>query len=458
MKELTHGSIVGHLLTMSAPVLLFMAFQAGYVMVDLYFAAQLGDVVVAGVGAASVVSFVISSFTQVLGVGTAALTAHAIGRKDREDGTVLLNQSLALSLVFAAVVMLVGYTLIGKGMGKIAADAATTEAAVSYLYWSLPGLALQFPLASVSGALRGGGIVRPTMAVYIVTIVVNTILAPVLIVGWGSGVAFGAAGGGLAISISVTVGTLLLWIYIRRMRDGVIIQRRYLKPRLIHWRRILKIGLPAGGEMACAFIHTAAVYWAIREFGPAAQAAFGVSSRIIQALMMPAAAISQVSGPIVGQSFGAADLARVRDVHRATLLLSVAPMVGAGLLVYWTAGGLVRPFSDDPSVVAIGEVCLQISAAALLARGVVYACSGLMQGLGNTLFPLLSAATALALFSIVVVWHTGQSNFSLESVWYLSTTTFALQALMSILLLRLELCRVSAPLSRRAEAGGFRCS
>jgi putative MATE family efflux protein len=458
MKELTRGSIVGHLLTMTAPVLLFMAFQAAYVMVDLYFAAQLGDVVVAGVGTASVVSFVISSFTQVLGVGTAALTAHAVGRKDSEDGTLLLNQSLALSLVFAAVVMLVGYTLAGRCMGRIAADAATTEAAVSYLHWSLPGLALQFPLASVSGALRGGGIVRPTMAVYIVTIVINIVLAPVLIVGWGSGVAFGAAGGGLAISISVTVGALLLWIYIRRMRDGVIIDRRYLEPRLIHWRRILKIGLPAGAEIACTFIHTAAVYWAIREFGPHAQAAFGVSSRILQALMMPAAAISQVSGPIVGQSFGAADLARVREVHRATLILSVAPMIGAGLLLYWAGGGLLRPFSHDPTVVAIGEVCLRISAATLLARGVVYACSGIMQGLGNTLFPLLSAATALAIFSIAVVWHTGESSFSLESVWYLSTTTFALQALLSILLLRLELDRLSAHLSKKAEAGGSLCT
>jgi len=441
MKELTRGSIIGHLLTMAAPVLLFMTFQAAYVMVSLYFAAQLGDAMVAGIGTASVVAFVISSFTQVLGVGTAALIAHAVGRRDTEDTTLLLNQSLALSLLFAAAVMLIGYSLAGGAIGGIAADAATTEAAVSYLHWCLPGLCLQFPLSSLSGALRGGGIVRPTMAAYVVTIVVNIALAPVLIVGWGSGVAFGAAGAGLASSISVAVGTLLLLIYVRSMHDGPSIDLRQMKPRVCQWQRILKLGLPAGAEMACTFIYTAAVYWAIREFGAHAQAAFGVSSRIIQALMMPAAAISQVASPIVGQSFGAGDLARVRGVLRSTLILSVTPMAAAGLLLYLTAGWLLKPFSDDPAVVVIGKSFLQISAAALVARGMVSACSGLMQGLGNTLFPLLSAVTALSAFTCVVLWHAGESRFSLEDFWYLSTATFALQALVSIVLLRLELSR-----------------
>src|SRR5690606_40954757 len=81
----------------------------------------------------------------------------------------------------------------------------------------LPGLALQFAIVTMGSALRGTGIVKPTMAIQALTVLLNTVLAPVLIAGWGTGRAFGVAGAGLASSISVAVGVAMLTYYFVRL-------------------------------------------------------------------------------------------------------------------------------------------------------------------------------------------------------------------------------------------------
>ena len=102
MKDLTQGSVLRHILAMAAPIAFGMIFQTLYYLVDLYFVAGLGEAALAGVSAAGNVMFIIIGLTQVLGVGTVALIAHAVGRKDQPDANLIFNQSLVLSALCAA--------------------------------------------------------------------------------------------------------------------------------------------------------------------------------------------------------------------------------------------------------------------------------------------------------------------------------------------------------------------
>ncbi len=79
------------------------------------------------------------------------------------------------------------------------------------------------------------------------------------------------------------------------------------------WRQIAAIGVPAGGEFALLFVFIAFVYWIIQDFGTATQAAFGIGNRILQAMIMPAMAISFALPAIVGQNFGAGQSSRVKQ-------------------------------------------------------------------------------------------------------------------------------------------------
>ena len=99
MQDMTQGSIAKHLVRMSAPIAIGMLFQTLYVLVDLYFVAQLGDAAIAGVSTAGNLQFIIMAATQVLGVGTMALIAQAAGRKDQADANLVFNQSLVLAMI-----------------------------------------------------------------------------------------------------------------------------------------------------------------------------------------------------------------------------------------------------------------------------------------------------------------------------------------------------------------------
>src|SRR6185436_4188966 len=144
VKDLTKGPIHRHILEMAAPMAIGMLIQTFYYLVDLYFVSRLGDTAIAGVSAAGNAMFIVMGLTQMLGVGTVALIAQAVGRKDQPDANLIFNQSLVLSAICGLLTLVGGYALTGSYMGSIGAGAAATAAGVTYLHYFIPGLALQF--------------------------------------------------------------------------------------------------------------------------------------------------------------------------------------------------------------------------------------------------------------------------------------------------------------------------
>ncbi|HXZ59936.1 MAG TPA: MATE family efflux transporter [Steroidobacteraceae bacterium] len=444
MRDLTEGPVTGQLVAMAVPIAIGMLFQTLYLVVDLYFVAHLGDAAIAGVSAAGTAMFVIMALTQMLGVGTVALVSHAVGRKDQAEANLIFNQSVVLSALCGALTLAAGWLLGGAYVRSMAAAEAVT-AGSAFLYWYTPGLALQFALVALGSALRGTGIVQPTMIVQVLTVLLNTVLAPVLIAGWGTHHPLGAAGAGLASSISVAAGVLFLWIYFARLEHYVRLQAPLLALRPAVVRRILNIGLPAGGEFFMMFVIIGIIYWVIRGFGPAAQAGFGIGGRVMQALFLPVMALAFAAPAVAGQNFGARKFARVRETFRATALLSAALMLALTLVCQWRPQVFIEFFSRQPEVVEVGATYLRIISWNFLATGLIFTCSGLFQALGNTWPSLASSASRLLTFVLPAVLLSRLPHFSLIEVWYLSVATVTLQAITSLVLLRREFRRRLGP-------------
>ncbi|HEY0767026.1 MAG TPA: MATE family efflux transporter [Steroidobacteraceae bacterium] len=441
MKDLTQGPITRQLVAMAVPIAIGMLFQTLYFLVDLYFVARLGDAAIAGVSTAGTVSFVILALTQMLGVGTVALVSQAVGRKDRAEANLVFNQSVLLSAVCGVLTLAGGFLVGGPYVRSVTADPAAVAAGVAYLYWYTPGLALQFALVAMGSALRGTGIVQPTMIVQMLTVILNTVLAPVLIAGWGTHHPLGTAGAGLASSIAVAFGVLCLWIYFARLEHYVGLRRQLWGPQLPVIRRILNVGLPAGGEFFMIFVILAVIYWVIRSFGPAAQAGFGVGGRVMQALFLPVMAIAFAVPAVAGQNFGARQHARVRETFRRAVLLSSMLMLAITLLCQWRPELFIEGFTRQPDAVAVGSTYLRVISWNFLATGLIFTCSGLFQALGNTWPSLLSSGARLLTFVLPAVWLSTLPHFTLMQVWYLSVASVTLQALTSLVLLRREFRR-----------------
>ncbi|KRD75880.1 MATE family efflux transporter [Lysobacter sp. Root983] len=435
MQDLTQGSIPKHVLRMAAPIMIGMLFQTLYFLIDLYFVARLGDAAIAGVGAAGNVQFIVMALTQILGVGTMALISHAVGRKDRDDANLVFNQSLLLALTCAAITLVLGYALGGAYMRTLGADAVTTQHGIDYLYWFLPGLALQFAQIAMGSALRGTGIAKPTMVVQMLTVILNAILAPVLIAGWLTGKPMGVAGAGLATSISVAAGVVMMALYFARLEKYVGFDPSQFHARLAVWKRILRIGLPPGGEFALMFVYMAVIYWVIRGFGAEAQAGFGIGQRVMQAIFLPAMAVAFATAPVAGQNVGAGRPDRVRATFHAAVAIGVVLMLALTALCQWRPDWLVGVFTQETAVIAVAAQFLSIISLNFVASGLIFTCSGMFQALGNTLPAFASSASRMLTFALPAVWLSTRPDFELRQLWLLSVASVTLQAILSVVLL-----------------------
>lgn len=438
MQDLTNGSVAKHILAMAPPIMVGMVTIMICQLVDLYFVSGLGDAAVAGVAAAGNAGFLVNGLMQVLGVGTVALIAHAVGRKDRLDANLIFNQAVVLSVLFGLSTLAAGAVLSRLYMRSIAADQATIEAGTTYLLWFMPALALEFAMQVLASALRATGIVRPAMLVRVVAVAINIALAPVLISGWGTGYALGVAGAGLASSIAVAIGVLMLLAHFCRAERYVAFNAAQWRPQPRHLKRILNVGLPAGGEFAMMFILMAVVYYVLRDFGAAAQAGFGIGQRVLGLIQMPGLAVALAAGPIAGQNVGAGNGARVRDTFVTAALMVTAVMVPFLLLAQFEPGWLLAGFSNDRETMAVAFLFLRIISFNMVSQGLIFTCSSMFQGLGNTRPALWSSGARVFTYSLPAIWLSTLPGFRMEHVWYLSIASTTLQAALSVWLLHCE--------------------
>jgi putative MATE family efflux protein len=438
MKDLSTGSIPGHIATMSITMAIGILVQTLYFFIDLYFVSKLGDAAIAGVTAAGNVWFVVLALTQILNVGTVALVSHAVGAQQRERANLVFNQSLTLSLIVGAFVIVGVYLTAPVYMRTVGADEATARAGIEYLYWFAPGLGLQFAMIAMFATLRGTGIVKPTMILQMVTVLVNVILAPVLIVGWGTGKPMGTAGAGLASTVSVVVGVMLSGWYFHRHEKYVSVHRAQMRPRTQVWGQLLHIGLPVGLEFFLMSVTMAFIYWLIRDFGAEAQAGLGVGQGVMRIIMLPAMAVAFAAAPIAGQNFGARKPERVRETFRWTALISIVLMLLLTIVCQFEADTFMRIFTNEAAVVLVGAQMLIISSWNFAANGVIFSCSSLFQALGNTWPTILSSAIRMVLFVAPAMWLAARPEFEIHHLWYASVVSMFLQAGIAYLLLRRE--------------------
>ncbi len=445
MRDLTTGSITAHLVGMAAFIGFSLIFQTLYFVVDLYFVSRLGNAAIAGVSAAGNVFFLALAASQLIGVGSMALVSQAVGRKDEAEANLFSDQSLSLSLLLAALTIVFGYGFGGAGVDILTADSASAAEGRAYLYAFLPSLVLMFPVQAMISSLRGSGVVMPTMVLQSASVLLNAVLAPILIAGWGTGVALGAAGAGWASSIASAVGAVALVVIFPRVQSYLRLHISTLTPRFSAWRRIIFVGLPTSLEFLMMFVIFVVIYWVIRDFGANAQAGFGIGGRIMQSIFLPAMAVAFAAAPIAGQNFGAGRHDRVRETFRQTALIGSGIMLTLSLLCHIRPELLARPFTTDPAVLSVTTDYLRVVSWNFVASGLVMAASSMFQGMGDTRPSLLASMTRMVTFVAPAIWLSFQPGATLHQVWLLSVFSTTLQCLLSLWLLLFTFKRKLTP-------------
>lgn len=438
MQDLTTGSVGRHLMKTTSFMLVTMLFQTLYFLVDLYWVGRLGKEAVAAVSLCGNLMFIVLAATQMLGVGTTTLVSHAAGRRDTDRARLVFNQSLVLGALLGAIFCIVGLALRRPYADSLSADATTASMTADYLLWFIPAMALQFGIVTMSAALRGTGNFKPGMVVQTATVILNLLLAPVLIFGWGTGHAFGVTGAAIATLIAVVVGTVWLAFYFLPEPSTLRFVRADWRPQFPLWAGLLKIGLPAGAEFALMAVYLFVVYSVSRPFGAAAQAGFGIALRVVQAGFMPVVALGFSVAPVAGQNFGAGLPDRVRATFKSAAVLAAAVMLLLQVICQIAPGALIRVFSDDPQVVAVGAEYLRIVSWTFVFSGIIFVGSSMFQAMGHTTPALVSSLVRIVVVAAPAVMLARLPGFELRWIWYLSVASITLQMLLQLALLQRE--------------------
>lgn len=436
MHDLTKGPIVGHLFRFAGFIALSTLFQTLYLLVDLYFVGRVSAAAIAGVGLSGNLMMIVLGLTQSLGVGATALVSQAMGAKDHDRAARVFNQAFVLSSYVGVAFGVIAFALRGVYARALAADEATAREAINYLTWFVPALTLQFGLIALGATLRGIGDMKIPTAIQAATILANVILAPILIIGWGTGTAFGAAGAGMATFFAIAIGATAFFFYIQRPSSPIRLQPSQWKPDLAVWKSMLGIGLPSGGEFGLIAVYMVIVYDLIQGFGAAAQAGFGIGLRVMQSVFLPAIAIGFATAPVVGQNYGARQAARVRECFRTSAAISATVMLAITLLCQIAPATMIAFFSADPAVIAFGAEYLRIVSWNFAASGVIFVGSSTLQGIGNTRPALMASALRLIVFAFPAYFLASRSNFQMSHVWIWSVTTVVLHAGFLVWLVR----------------------
>jgi len=441
MRNLSVGSIPGHVAAMSTQMFIGMVVQVAYFVTDLKFVSMLGNEVAAGFSVAGNLWFFVLALTQILNVGTAAMVSHAVGAQQHERANLVFNQSLMLSVFMGVFVLVLLYAVAHPYMHMEAADAVVAQAGIDYLLGVTPGLGIQFLMIAMFATLRGTGIVKPTMIIQFITVGLNILFAAVLTVGWLTGKPYGAFGAGLATTLATIVGVIISAYYFHRHEKYVSFHREQIKPNGEVLRRLLFIGLPIGLEFMFMSLVMIVMYWVIRDFGANAQAGLAEGQGALRFIMLPAMAVAFAAAPIAGQNFGARKPERVRETFNWTVGMSIGIMLVLTIFCQFGSHLLMHIFTYEEEVVAVGATMLMITSWNFAANGIIFSCSSMFQGLGNTWPTIGSSIIRVFVFIAPAIWLSKQPHFDLVHVWYLSVCSMFLQALVSFTLLRREFRR-----------------
>jgi putative MATE family efflux protein len=439
MQDLTAGSLTRHLLKTTGFMLVTMVFQTLYFLIDLYWVGRLGKEAVAGVGIAGNLTFIVLAITQMLAVGVTTLVSHATGQKDHHRALFVFNQSQVLSVVVGVVFLVLGMIVRVPYVSTLGADARTATLASDYLLWYIPAMALQFAMVAMGAALRGTGNFKPGMIVSTASVILNMIFAPFLIFGWITHHPFGVAGAAISTFLAVAIASVWLTLYFLPVDSYLKFVPADWRPDFSVWKKMLGIGLPAGAEFALMAVYLFIVYIVSRPFGSAAQAGFGIGIRIVQAGFMPVVALGFAVAPVAGQNFGARKPDRVRATFRSSALMAAGLMIVFTVICQIAGASMVRFFSNDPQVVAVGAEYLRIVSWTFAASGIIFVGSSTFQALGHTLPALIASFCRIILVAVPALMLSRMPGFQLRWIWYLSVVALIVQLGINLLLLRREM-------------------
>ncbi|PKA83251.1 putative MATE family efflux protein [Ulvibacter sp. MAR_2010_11] len=405
-QDFTSGSIRKAIFMLSIPMILEMMMESIFFLVDAYFVSSLGPDAIATVGLTESVLTLVYAIAIGLSMGVTAIVARRTGEGNIDAASQATVQSIFLGIAVAAIVGAIGIVYPKEILSLMGGSTELVESGYRYTQILLGGNVTIMLLFLINAAFRGAGDASVAMKVLIVSNLLNIVLDPLFIFGWGPVPAFGVAGAAIATTIGRGIGVIIQLLILILGWSRIKIGIKYFVFKAKIMLNLIKVSLGGIGQFIIGTSSWVFLMRIMAEFGSEALAGYTIAIRVLMFTMMPAWGMSNAAATLVGQNLGAKQPERAETSVWKTGKYIAVFMIIVSVFYLIFAEVIIKIFSDDSSVIEFGALSLRV-----IAAGYVFYAYGMVviqsfNGAGDTKTPTIINFFCFWLFQLPFAYLT----------------------------------------------------
>ena len=388
-QDFTTGSLNRAILLLAIPMILEMVLESLFAVVDVFWVGRLGADAIATVGLTESMLSLVMAVGFGLSLSTTAMVARRIGEKDPTGAAVAGVQAIVIGLALSALVGLPCLFYAPNLLRLMGASPQIVATGSGYARIALGGGGVIMMLFLNNAIFRGAGDAAIAMRLLWVSNIINLILDPCLIFGWGPFPKLGVTGAALATFTGRSIGVLYQFYRLLQGSERIRILRSQLRVNLGVLLRLLRVSLTGILQFVIAHTSWIGLVRIVSVFGSDALAGYTIAIRILIFVILPSWGLSNAAATLVGQNLGAKQPERAQTSVWRTGFYNMLFLGIIGVIFLIFATPIIRLFTNDPAVVPLAATCLRI----LSYGNIGYAYGMVMlqafNGAGDTVTPTL---------------------------------------------------------------------
>ena len=422
------ASMLATVFALAWPTMLEQLMQTAVQYIDTAMVGSLGTAATAAVGATSTVNWLVGSTVSAIGVGFLAFISQSLGAGEGKKARRAAAQAVLAVLTVGSLLTAVTLSLSGIIPRWMQVDEAIRPVASKYFFILYTPMLLRTASTIFGTVLRAAGDTKTPMRVGVAVNIINVILNFTLIYptravtifgfavtlpGAGMGVAGAAAASAAAYAVGGIAITAKLWRH-----ETVSPRGESLRPDPEVLAPCMRVAIPNMLQRFATSLGYVFFASMINSVGETATAAHTIANTVESAFYIPGYGMQTAAATLSGNAWGAGDKKRLRDLTKTLIPLEAGLMIVSGGLLFAFAPSLMRLFSSDAEVIALGSTVLRMVAVSEPFYGVPIVIEGIMQGMGKTVAPFIYNVLGMWCVRIVGTFiFTGILGYGLIGAW-----------------------------------------
>jgi putative MATE family efflux protein len=437
-QDYTTGSLNRAILLLAIPMVLEMVLESLFAVVDVMWVGRLGANAVATVGLTESMLSLVFAVGIGLSLSTTAMVARRIGEKDPEGAAVAAVQAIVLGGIVSIAIGLPCFLYAADLLRLMGATPEIVSVGTGYARICLGGSCAVLLLFLNNAIFRGAGDAAIAMRLLWVSNIINLILDPCLIFGWGPFPKLGVTGAALATFIGRSIGVMYQFYRLMKGTERIRILVRQIRVRVDVLWRLVRVSLTGILQFAIAHTSWIGMVRIVSTFGAAALAGYTIAIRVVIFVILPSWGLSNAAATLVGQNLGAGKPERAEKAVWRTGLYNMIFLGVLGLFFISCAEPVVRLFIRDPAVVPLGATCLRIISCGNIGYAYGMVMLQAFNGAGDTITPTIVNFFGFWMLEIpLAYWLAIRMNFrSNGAFWAIVVAEAAIAGTSAILFKR----------------------